>query len=233
MAWKPDPHSPIEKLTSNLWRVEARMTNPPLRRVMTVVRLADGRGLIHSAVMMDEASMRELDAWARPAILVVPNRFHRRDAFAYKSRYPAITVVCPSGGRKHVAQVVAVDATYESSTLNDPSVRFLPIAGVNEGERVMEVKSPDGMTLVFNDLVFNMPHLPGPRGFVIKHLLGSSGGPKTSRLGALLLIKDKVQVKAELERLADTPNLVRIIVSHHQMITESPREVLRNVAGAL
>jgi len=231
--WRPDPHLPIEKLAVNLWRVEAKVDNPPLHRVMTVVKLADGRGLIHSAVMMEESSMRALEAWARPAILVVPSGFHRKDAHAYVSRYPSITVVCPSAARDRVAEKVKVDATYETFPLEDPSIRFLSIPGLNEVERVMEVRSPDGVTLVFNDLLFNMPHVGGLGGFVIKHVLQNSGGPKVSRLGRLWLIKDKAAVRAELEKLASKPDLVRVIVSHHEMITEQPADALRRVAASL
>ena len=40
-------------------------------------------------------------------------------------------------------------------------------------------------------------------------------------------------VTAHLERLADTPNLKRIVVAHDRPITDRPAETLRSVAAAL
>jgi hypothetical protein len=112
-------------------------------------------------------------------------------------------------------------------------VRFEHVAGVAEGEGAMIVTSSDGVTVVLNDLVFNMPHLPGAQGFVLKHVTQSSGGPKLSRLVRWFVIKDKAAVRAELERLAALPGLVRVVVSHHETITDRPADALRAVAATL
>ena len=54
-----------------------------------------------------------------------------------------------------------------------------------------------------------------------------------TRIGRLLLVKDAAAFKAHLERLAETPDLKRIIVSHHRMITDDPGSTLREVAARL
>jgi hypothetical protein len=54
-----------------------------------------------------------------------------------------------------------------------------------------------------------------------------------SRVGRFFLVKDKAAFVAQLHRLADTPGLVRVIVSHHETITEHPGEALRAAAATV
>jgi hypothetical protein len=78
--------------------------------------------------------------------------------------------------------VVAVDGTYADFPA-DPRVKLHYLDGLGEREGVLEVKSEDGTTLVFNDVVFNQEHLPGVEGLVFR-LIGSSGGPKVTFMRA-------------------------------------------------
>jgi hypothetical protein len=230
--WKVGPHAPIEKLTDNLWRVEASLPKMPLKRVMTLARLADGRIVVHNGVALDDDAMRAVEAWGEPTWLLVPNGYHRLDAPAFKARYPKIRVLCPRGARKKVEQVVAVDGTYDDFSA-DANVSLEHLASLRDEEGVMRVRSADGVTLVLNDFVFNMPHLPGSHGWVLRHVTGSSGGPRVSRLVRWFLMRDKSAARADLERLAATPDLVRVVVSHHETIATRPAEVLREIAAAL
>ena len=86
---------------------------------------------------------------------------------------------------------------------------------------------------MFNDVVFNMPHGRGVPGFIFRYLTGSTGGPRVTRLFRVLAVKDKPALRAHLERLAATPDLKRIVVSHHLPIIVAPAETLRSVAAAL
>jgi hypothetical protein len=47
------------------------------------------------------------------------------------------------------------------------------------------------------------------------------------------MIKDRPRFRAHLERLAETPDLKRIIVSHHEMIDEDPAGTLKRLAAQL
>jgi len=97
----------------------------------------------------------------------------------------------------------------------------------------MIVRSETGTTLVFNDAVFNMPHGRGFPGFIFRYITGSTGGPKVTRLFRVLAVKDKAAFRDHLNRLAETPDLVRVIVSHHEPITDQPAETLRRIAEAV
>jgi hypothetical protein len=78
-----------------------------------------------------------------------------------------------------------------------------------------------------------MPHGKALAGFIFRHVTASTGGPRVPRLFRWFVVKDRAALAAHLERLADTPDLVRIIVSHHRMITDRPSETLRAAAADL
>ena len=225
------PHGACEELNARLWRVEGRLPRMVLRRVMTLARTGRGEIVVHSAIALEGDLMARIEAWGKPAWLVVPNGFHRLDAPAFKERYPDLKVLCPRGSRKKVEQVVAVDGTYEDFPA-DPHVRLETLAGTGEREGVMVVESEGEVSLVFNDVLFNMPHAPGVAGFVLR-ALHVSGGPRVDWAARLLLVKDKGALREHLERLAALPGLRRIIVSHHEVIDNEPARVLKEVAATL
>lgn len=231
-TWKVLPHRAIEELGENLWRVEGDLEGMPLKRVMTLAKRADGGLVVHNAVALDDASMKRIDAWGKVTAIVVPNGFHRLDAPPFKDRYPEAKVYCPAGSRKKVEEVVAVDGTYDEIPKDD-AVSFTHLDGTGRQEGVMMVRDEAGTTLVFNDAIFNMEHLPGVQGFVLKHLTQSTGGPRVSRVGKLFLVKDKAAFRAHLEKLAATPGLCRVIVSHGAMVAEGAAGAIRTAVSTL
>lgn len=231
-TWKVLPHGPVEELAENLWRVEGSLEGMPLRRVMTVAKRSDGDLVIHNAMALDDASMAKIEAQGRVGYLIVPNGYHRLDAPVFKKRYPEAKVLCPRGGRAKVAEVVPVDGTYEDFP-KDSAVELVNLDGVAEQEGVMIVRSADGATLVFNDAIFNMPHVGGFSGFVIRHITASTGGPRVSRIMKLFVIKDRAALRANLLRLAETEGLRRMIVSHHELVQGDAAAAIRQAAATL
>jgi hypothetical protein len=187
-----------------------------LKRVMTIVRLDDGRLVIHNAIALDNDAMRQIEGWGTPSFMIVPNGIHRLDAPAYKRRYPALEIYAPSGSRTRVEEVVEVTGTYQDFPDN-PTVRLEPLPGVADAEGVMIVKSEDGVSIVLSDAVFNMDRKRDVLGFLFTTLLGSAPGPRVSRLAKMALIKDRPALRSSLETLADTPDLVRVIVAHEKI----------------
>lgn len=232
-TWSACPHGPIVQLGEDLYRVEGSLpSGPPLKRVMTIVKRRSGKLLIHGAIALDAPGMEALEALGEPGELLVPSGFHRLDAPRYLARYPSLRVYCPRGGRKRVEKVVKVTGTVDDLEADD-QVRAIHFGGTGEQEACLFVRTPEGTTLVLNDMLFNMNHLPGIHGFVLKHVTQSSGGPRVSRLARIALVKNRAEVRRAFEELARTPGLVRIIVAHHQDITGDPAGVLRRVAATL
>ncbi len=224
-------HDPIVKHSDNLWSVEGDIPNMALRRRMTLAKMRDGRVVVHNAIACDEFTQKAIEAWGEPAVLLVPNGFHRLDAHPWKARYAKSAVYCPQGATKRVAQVLPVDGSYEDFK-GDDTVRFETLDGSGAQEGVVRVTGPEGETVVFNDVLFNQPHLPGFGGWMMKHVTDSTGGPKVTRIARLFLVKERTALQAHLARLANGA-LARVVPGHGDVIERDASATLRAVANAL
>lgn len=231
-TWKVLPHEPIEKITENLWRVQGSLENMPLNRVMTIAKRSDGTLAIHNAMALEPELMTQIENWGSIKYLLVPNSYHRLDAKIFQHRYPQAQLLCPKGSKKEVSKVVLVHGTYEDFP-SDSWVSLQTLEGVGEKEGVMIVSSADGITLVFNDVLFNMPHVKGFSGFVLRHITQSTGGPRINGVARLFIVKDKLALQKHLLHLAEIAGLRRIIVSHHLMVSNQAKEVLQTVSKSL
>jgi len=214
--WKVLAHGPLLTLADNLLWVQGSLPGMSLKRSMVVVRLSDGKLVIHNGIALESAQMAELERFGTPAYLIVPNGGHRLDAPAYKQRYPALRVFTPQGSRKRVEEVIPVDGVYEDFP-HEALLRLETLNGVAESEGALIVQSSDGASVILNDCMFNMDRKKDPLGFLFTTVLGSAPGPRVSRLAKLVFIKDKQALRADFERYAELPNLVRVIVAHEKV----------------
>jgi hypothetical protein len=197
---------------------------------MTIARLASGDLVVFSAIALNDAEMTKVDALGRPAFLVVPNAFHRQDAPAWKSRYPAMQVVAPERARSVVDEVVQVDDTV--GNFGDPDVRFIPVPGT-KGESALLVRHQSGASLVINDLIANVRDARGIMKLVLT-LMGFAGSrPQVPRMFKKRAVEDADLVARQFREWAAVPGLARIIVSHGSIIEASPAQLLHRLADKL
>jgi hypothetical protein len=70
---------------------------------MVIYRLPGTKELlIHSAVCVDESTLKVMETLGKIKYLIVPNGLHRLDAAAYVKRFPDIRVLAPSFAREAV-----------------------------------------------------------------------------------------------------------------------------------
>jgi hypothetical protein len=227
-TWTVLKHQPIEKLGDNLWSVAGSMPDPKVQRRMVVAKLESGGLVIHNAIALDEPSMQELEGFGEPAYLLVPNGFHRQDAFIYKQRYPKLRVLCPKRVSGKVKQVVEPDGSYDDLPA-DPRVNVFHLRGAKEREGGMLVESSNGSSVVFCDAVMNIP----PRGGPIGYLLAPTGRPGVPRVLRWMTVSDTPAFRGHLEELASSSNLLRVLVGHGKTIADDASALLRSVAGEL
>ena len=231
--WKVLPHGKLSEIDVNILTVtgEIRMPMMSLPRRMTVVRLNGSRLLVFSAISLDQDEMTRLEAYGRPAFLIVPSDKHRLDAKPWKSRYPAMQVIAPEGARAKVEDVVPVDTV--APQFDDPNVQFVTVPGTRGHEAALVVRTANGTTLVLNDLVGNIRSEPGSRGWLLQ-LAGFAGKEaQIPRVVKMVMIKDANALRAQLTQWAEIESLKRILVSHGSPIEENPRQTLRDLASSL
>ncbi len=229
-SWMVQPHQPIQKLEENLRTVDGEIRIPGgiFLRKMTLVRLSDGRVAIHSAIPLDEADMQETEGWGELAFCIIPNQRHRLDAPVFKERYPKLKVLCPTAVRRQVERVIRVDGGYELLP-HELEWRTLALRG---DEAVFIIRSGDRTTLLFADGLFNLPHLSGAFGWMLR-LIGSTGGPRVSPLTKLVAVADRRLLAAQYRELAAIPSLVRLIPGHGRNVEDQAPSVLRDVASRI
>jgi hypothetical protein len=231
--WQVLPHGPLTQIEPNILTVVGQIHMPlgDMPRRMTIVRLRDARLVIFSAISLDENEMRELEDFGQPAFLIVPSDHHRRDAKAWKQRYPSIFVIAPVGAREKVAKEVSVDAV--RADFDDPDVVFVTVPGTRGHESALEVRTPLGLTLVVNDLVGNIRHSPGFSGWLLR-LMGFAGNePHIPLPIKASIVADKTAVREQLLRWAWISDLRRVLVSHGDTIEVEPQSALRELAKSL
>jgi hypothetical protein len=225
------PHGKPESLAPNLWQVRGSLAFP-LRRNMTVYKLADGRLLVYSVVAMNEEGMQALEALGQPSIMVIPHEGHCMDAAFYKARYPTIQVVCPAEGRKGVEPRCKVDGTPEE-ILPPLGIKVHPVTGMKKGEFAIEVEVPGGTALVTNDLMGG--RTPGePLPFFLR-LIGPGPDQVLSvpRIARFTMVKDKVAVRAWLHLMAENPAIKIVTVSHGPPVIGDCQQALRDAAATI
>lgn len=230
--WKVDPHGPLEPLAEGVWTVAGEITMPlgHFPRRMTVVRLESRRLAIWSAMCLDAAAMAQVDALGEVAFLIVPGVAHRLDLRPWHKRYPTAQIVCPPGAREAVAEAVPPDAT--TDVLGDATVAFQTVPGVDDKEAALVIRRADGTTLVVNDIIANVRHPDGLGAKVMARLMGFGvKEPQMPWLGEKMFVKDRAAVAGALRAWATEPGLARIVVSHGDVITEAPRQVLEKIAA--
>lgn len=232
--WVVQPHGEIEILEEGLATVAGEIVMPLGRfpRRMTVVALANGGTAIWRAIPLREAAMKQIEAIGAPRILIVPGVAHRLDAAAWKARYPAIKVLCPPGAYEKVSEAAPIDFT--DDPFGDPDVRFDVPPGVDQKEAALTVGRRGRTTLILNDLLANVRHPHGIGAKIMARLFGFGvHRPQMPRAGRRMFVKDERALAGAFRRWSELPGLTRIVVSHGDVITESPSTMLRRIADDL
>jgi hypothetical protein len=227
--WTVLPHGKLTRINERILAVvgELKMPLMVLPRRMTAVRLKAGGLAIFSAIAMRDPEMAELEAFGRPAFLIVPSVRHRLDAQVYVKRYPDIIVVAPRAGVEKIGEVVPV--TTSTPAFGDPTVRFVEIAG----DSALEVDGDDGLTVIVNDLIGDIHDQSGIGGWLLKVMGFAGDDPHVPAPVKALLGKHKSEVAQQFRRWAERDDLRRIIVSHGDPIETDPRGTLRTLAASI
>ena len=231
--WKVLPHGKLQHVDDNILTVTGNIHMPlmDLPRRMTVVRLNGSRLVIFSAIALDEGEMATLEAYGRPTYLIVPSDKHRLDAKIWKVRYPDMRVVAPEGARAAVEKVVPVDTA--APQFDDPNVQFVTVPGTRDHEAALVINTPNGTTLVLNDVVGNIRDASGVGGWLLGKAGFAGNKAQVPKVVKMVMIKDAKALRAQLLQWAEIASLKRILVSHGSPIDDNPRQVLRELAASL
>lgn len=230
--WTVLPHGQPSAPSDDVLTVTGDIRTPigHIPRRMTVIRLRTRELVVYSAMALDEEGMRAIEAFGRPAFLIVPGSRHRQDIVAWERRYPEARVIAPAGAADAVRKLVTVDAT--SATFDDPSVRLVEVAGMGGRELALEMGVGRIDTIVLNDIVFNLPATRGLGGW-IRRLVGFEGTyPHIPGPIRKSWVDDPAALATQMRHWA-AGDPARVIVSHGPIIDRDARGALIRIADDL
>jgi uncharacterized protein DUF4336 len=218
--------APLRALAPDLWVADRPQTfyGLPVGTRMTVIRLADGRLLLHSPVELDAGLRRELDALGRVRYVVAPNRVHHLYAGRVAESYPEARLwIGPGLERKRPDLVHVAVLGDEAPAEWRGQVDQVFFAG-RPYENEVTFFHRATRTLILCDLAFNLRENTA---FVTRWLMRSIGsygyfGP--SKLDPWL-IKDRAAARASLERILAW-DFDRVIVAHGDVVETGGHEQL-------
>lgn len=225
--WTVHRPGPLTQRDEGLWTIDDDVPGlPGATRRMTVLKRPDGTLLFYNAIPVDQATLEQLRALGKPAVLIVPNQFHALDVAAFAHRL-GLTAYCPAVAVEPLASRLTCEPI--TALPADPSLRVFRVDGFS----THEVALVSGKTLLVADLLTNAPHGTGLTGLLMK-LVGFTGPePKLPKPVRKRVGRDLPAVRALLNELAELDGLERIIPSHGALIETHAREALRAVAQTL
>lgn len=187
-------------------------------RNVTLLRLKDGRLVIHSTAPFFEPDVAAIRRFGKPSWLVEATRMH--DTFAEQARaaFPDIPYLAPIGFK---ANGVATKPLIPAPSDWSGEIDVLPIAGLRSLEE-HAFYHRRSRTLVVADLLFQFPaDTKGwPRTFVryvmrLPHLRGTS-------VFFRMMIRDRKKFEASMKTLLQW-DFAQIVLAHREPVREDAR----------
>jgi hypothetical protein len=218
---------PLRQLADDLWVVERsqKFLGLPVGARMTVMRLADGRLLLHSPVKLDPALREQLDALGPVSYVVAPNRVHHLYAGEVARDYPDARLWIAPG-----LETKRPDLEFEAILGDDApeewrgQVDQVFFAG-RPYENEVAFFHRASRTLITCDLAFNFGPTAATPTRLFMSLIRSYGHLGPTKLDPLL-IRDRRLARASLERILAW-DFDRVIVAHGDVQASGGREILR------
>lgn len=196
---------------------------------MLVFKLPDGGLWIHGALKLPVGECDRLKTPGEPRVMVVCSYWHLMHERLYRKRWPNLLALCPTADRKGVERDCPVDGSVEDHPLTGVTVH--QSLGHRLRELTYELALPDGgRALVFADLLFNLPHQPGIRGWIyrVARLTGRFEITWVDRL----LISNRSKFDSYLKDLSALQDLRLLAFGHGDAIMDRPAERLSDLAGS-
>jgi hypothetical protein len=216
----------MKQLTPDLWIADQPLSvlGLELGARMTVVRLGDGRLLLHSPIKPAPDVVDEVRALGDVAALVAPNRFHHLFAAAWFDYFPGAKLFVAPGletKRKDLPIAGVLSDSPEplwAGTMEQVVLRGIPLT--NE----VVFYHPSSRTLIATDLAFHIgQHSPGLTRLVFR-ISGAFGKLAPTYLERFL-IRDKAAFRGSVQRILDWP-FERVVVAHGTVVETGGRREL-------
>lgn len=216
----------LRALDQGIWVAEQplRFLGVEVGARMTVIRLADGRLLVHSPIRRVPERLAAVQALGEVAALIAPNRFHHLFAADWLAACPGARLyLAPGLAAKRPDLAGASLLSDEPEALWQGALEQVVVRGVPMMNEVVFFH-PASQTLIATDLAFHIgPEAPAPTRLFIR--LTGRYGELAPTVVERLLTRDRSAFRASLERILAWP-FERVIVAHGTILERDGRGAL-------
>lgn len=189
---------------------------------MTVMKLADGRLMVHSPIFLTDELHAEVDKLGKVALLLAPNKYHHLFVKDWQAAYPSAQAWAAPGLPKKRRDVSFTGVVEDGAGPWAPDVEHVCWRGAPIVNEVVVFHRPS-RTLVTCDLVHNLlPPMDGYTKFTFT-LLGGFGGVKTNLLDRVIQ-RDRPAARASLERVLAW-DFDRLVMAHGTPVPTGARDL--------
>ena len=204
--------SALSNLAPDLWIATRSFTNElgVVTSRMTVIRLKDGRVLVHSPVPIEEDLRSAVENLGRVGAMIAPNLFHHQFISEWRSAFPEAKAFCAPGLAARKSDF-KFDGVLEDASPSEwiGQVDQVVIKGIPDyGEVVFFHRA--SRTLIVSDLVFNYSPVQAASDPGGADGLGPHGRIRSA-------ISDPNALRESIESVLRWP-FERVVVSHGQIV---------------
>jgi hypothetical protein len=222
---------PLQHIDTNLWLMDypLKTLGINLHRVVTIIRLASGKLIIHSTAPFSSSEADEIRELGQPEWLV--DVLLRHDTFAAEGHaaFPGASYLAPEGFSRDLSfptgSLLSVPAEWAGE------VEVLAIEGAPSFGEIVMLHQPS-KTLIVGDLIVNFS---GEQGLWAKFLskAASVGGRYEPGMTKPFksAIQDQAAFSASVHRVLEW-DFDRIIVGHGSLLPTGGKQKLRNALQA-
>jgi hypothetical protein len=224
---------PLTPIADGVWITHAPVSFLGLRMTstMTVLRLGEGRLLVHSPVPLTPERRAAVEALGSVEHLYAPNTFHHLRIGDWAAAFPSARVHAPAGlARKR--RDLKIDRRHGSGP--EPAfagvVDELPVDGFRLQETAL-LHRPS-RTLVVADLVHAVGRPTHPWTAFYTRAMGFHDRVAVSRVIRWTAFSDRTAARRSVDRILALP-FDRIVIGHGPPLLEGAREALAGAYGWL
>lgn len=224
--------SKLVKIAEGIHCVESEIKMPGGVRMntrMTVVRLVNGKLLVHSPISLDDELAKAVDALGEVAYVVAPNRMHHLFFGPCAERYRHAKTFGPPGLAEKMPGL-RIDSVLRDEAPDEWAfeIEQVVVHGAPKMSEVVLYHKPT-KTLIVSDLFFNIVH---PANFATKVLLtfmGTRGKLARSR-GWSMVMEDKSVFESSVHKVLAF-DFDTLIMAHGDVVTKNAGEKARAAWG--
>jgi len=219
----------LRKLGPGLWVAESNMRNGPFEfgLRMSVIQLRNGSLVLHSPVRLVRELRAELDALGPVRGVIAPSRAHHLFAGDYPTGYPdALLYAAPGLPEKRPDLKFAEELGDEAPLLWRSELEQVVFRGAPIMNEVVFFH-PASRTVLFTDLVFNLPKGAGEGASrLFFWLVGAGGHFGPHRLIRHLFIRDRAAARESMTRILSW-DFDRVSLTHGAVLEHGGHEAVR------